>query len=60
MKRFVSLSTAIMLGSVISKEHTHAEKMIGKPNKLKYKEAALVPQKKKEIDSLDEYRVKIG
>jgi len=60
MKRFVSLSTAIMLGAVLSKEHNHVAKMIAKPEKLKHhKEAALVPHKKK-ADSLEEYRVKIG
>ena len=59
MKRFVSLSAAIMLGTVLSKEHTHVAKMIAKPEKPKHKEAAAVHQKKKETDSLDEYRVKI-
>lgn len=48
-----------MLGTVLSKEHTHVAKMIAKPEKLKHKEAALVSHKKKEADSLDEYRVKI-
>ena len=59
MKKFVSLSTAIMLGTVLSKEHNHVAKMIAKPEKPKHKEAALVNHKKK-ADSLEEYRVKIG
>ena len=58
MKRFVSLSTAIMLGTVLSKEHNHVAKMIAKVEKPKHKEA-LIPHKKK-VDSLDEYRVDIG
>ena len=58
MKRFVSLTTAIMLGTVLSKEHTHVAKMIAKAEKPKHKEA-LIPHKKK-VDSLDEYRVDIG
>jgi hypothetical protein len=55
MKRFVSLSTAIMLGTVLSKEHSHVAK--AKVEKQKNKET-LVPRRKDE-DSLEEYRVKI-
>ncbi len=56
MKRFVSLSTAIMLGTVLSKEHSHVAKMVAKADKSKHKEA-VIPHNKK-VDSLDEYRVK--
>jgi hypothetical protein len=58
MKRFVSLSTAIMLGTVLSKDHGHVAKMVAKVEKQKNKET-LVPRRKDE-DSLEEYRVKIA
>ena len=57
MKRFVSLSAAIMLGTVLSKEHSHVAKIVTKVEKPKHKEA-IIPHNKK-VDSLDEYRVKI-
>ena len=57
MKSFVSLSTAIMLGTVLSKEHSHFAKMVTKFEKPKHKEV-IIPHNKK-VDSLDEYRVKI-
>ena len=58
MKRFVSLTTAIMLGTVLSKEHTHVAKMIAKAEKSKHKETLILHKKK--VDSLDEYRVEIS
>ena len=57
MKRFVSLSAAIMLGTVLSKDHSHVAKKIAKVEKPKNKESIL-PNKKK-ADSLDENRVKV-
>ena len=57
MKRFVSLSTAIMLGTVLAKDHGHAAKMVAKVEKQKSKEA-IVPKRWDE-NSLEEYRVKI-
>ena len=44
MKRFVSLSTAIMLGTVLAKDHGHAAKMVTKVEKQKNKEG-LVPKR---------------
>jgi len=57
MKRFISLSTAIMLGTVLSKDHGHVAKMVAKVDKQKNREK-FVPKRKDE-DSLEEYRVKI-
>jgi len=57
MKRFISLSTAIMLGTVLSKDHGHVAKMVAKVEKQKNREK-FVPKRKDE-DSLEEYRVKI-
>lgn len=57
MKRFISLSTAIMLGTVLSKDHSHVAKMVAKVEKQKNREK-FVPKRKDE-DSLEEYRVKI-
>lgn len=58
MKKFVSLSAALMLGTVLAKEHSHVAKAIAKADKHKKGEVALLP-KKEEVDSLEEYRVKI-
>ena len=44
MKRFVSLSTAIMLGTVLAKDHGHVAKMVTKVEKQKNKEG-LVPKR---------------
>ena len=57
MKRFVSLSAALLLGTVLSKEHGHIAKAITKANKHK-KEEAIVP-KKESVESNQEYEVQI-
>lgn len=46
-----------MLGTVLSKDHGHVAKMVAKIEKQKNKET-LVPKRKDE-ESLEEYRVKI-
>ena len=58
MKRFVSLSTALVLGTVLSREHnTHSEKMIvTKTDKPKKREEAIAH---KQVDSIEEYDVEV-
>ncbi len=46
-----------MLGTVLSKDHGHVAKMVAKVEKQKNREK-FVPKRKDE-DSLEEYRVKI-
>lgn len=46
-----------MLGTVLSKDHSHVAKMVARVEKQKNREK-FVPKRKDE-DSLEEYRVKI-
>ena len=59
MKRYLSLSTAIMLGTVLSKEHGQMAKSLMKTKQNKKEEKAVLPKIQSSFDSLEEYRVKI-
>ena len=59
MKRYLSLSTAIMLGTVLSKEHGLMPKSLMKTKQHKKQEKVVLPKIQSSFDSLEEYRVKI-
>ena len=60
MKKFVSLSAALMLGTVLAKEkHSHVAKAVEKAEPKHKKEEVVHAHKKQSVDTIEEYIKKI-
>ena len=55
MKRFISLGAAIMMGTVLSKHHEHADKSVEKAKK--HKDKGFLDVKKDSIQSIEDAEV---
>jgi hypothetical protein len=60
MKKFVSLSAALMLGTVLAKEkHSHVAKAIAKEETKHKKEKLVHAPMKRSVDTIEEYIAKV-